>query len=1219
MKRWLALLAGLLLLGTGGGLWGLYALVEKGAAAKPFWEATLSKVLRTPVHIGSLASQRQGMWPALLANEVDLGPRGFVRHASLRVNPLHMLRVWALLPDRLHLEGVRLQVIPDAAPGQLMHSISKVGHIEISDAEVTYQTARQTVPLQSISLKLDVVGGMQHLSVFGHVGGLSFVGRGVGQLDTMDGTLHLELAGGALPPGLVFLGQGEARLALEARSGRLVKAGGSLDAESLILPLGERGVPFERIVGGFQWQHRDGSSSLGHLILRDVNVRMHGEAMTMKRLEVAGNPMEGGELFVEAEAIPMRILAQAAQTFAGQGGEALAALGDRGVVRNVHAAFPADGPMALQATADGLALQSPWGRMEETHGSVLLQGPHLRADLQQGRMVVTTPMLFGRATTFATHGVVEMDFADTRLAAFRLIDTHVENQDLAADLTLQLQLHQGESPQIQTKLQLQRARVEAMADYLPHAWVGEEVRLWLGKALRAGRIDGGHLELAGPLQGFPFRGDQGPGLFVASLQVHDATFDYAPPWPAITSMQGNITFGGPTLAVVIQQGRIAGTRIRQAVATMDDLRTLHLKVSADLEASMTTYLRFLKTAPFSQDMGWLDALWGKGDATAHLELGLPLHHDQAQHIGVATTMRGVEVGYGKSPLHVTGLEGTLRYEDGFFLSSGLDGQWGGAPLRATLQRAGLQSKILASGSLRGASAPSLLGLPSVLEGQAPWDLQLAFGHGAIDGALHSDLRGLAVALPEPLGKRAQEQYPLQLELHQRIAQPLVELTARYGKGSRVQLFIDEHGTVRRGTIGVGTAPASLPVDGLALRARLPHLAVSDVSMFKGSSAAGLALPWREVRLDVGRLDLGAGHRGPLVVRMQREASGDWRGTVAGQLARGILQRQGETWRLQLDHLQLPQDTGAWSFLHRDGGTSFDAARPWPSLEMKVDHLQLGERPLGHLQVQGISLADGGSIEATWRPPGGRIEAQVGCTRANQPPCSAALELHALQEQAFWQALQPWVGGLRAKSATVGFAGEYPARSAHAGSLPGLPDGALRFAIRDGVIEDIKPGAGKLLGILGLHALSRRLRLDFSDLREPGLAFNSIKGSFEIHQGVATTRDTTLLGPIGRMASRGWVDLGRGQLDQHLEITPGIGAELALGGLIAGGPVVGGAMLLAGTVLHKPLGALTTLRYHVHGDWSAPVIEKEKGRLSSGGKRTSEAFFDKGMVPGEHDG
>lgn len=1208
MKRWLALLTGLLLLATGGSLWGLYALVEKGAAAKPFWETTLSKLLHTKVRIASLSSQRQGMWPALRADGVDLGSRGFVQHASLRVNPLHMLRVWALVPDRLQADGLQLHIAPDAAPGQLMQVIGQISHIEIRNATIVYQTPRQTLPLQSVHLRLDTTAwGMQRLMVSGHLGGVSFVGRGSGHLHPMDGNLHLELAGGTLPPGLVFLGHGAMRMVLEARSGQLLKAGGQLEAENLILPLGEHGVPFERIAGGFQWQHRAGSSPVGHLVLRDVGVRMHGEAMTMKRFEVVGNPMDGGELFVEAKSIPMRILAQAAQAFAGQGGEALAALGDRGVARDVRASFPAHGAVTLQATADGLTLQSPWGRMEETHGHVHLQGNHLRAELRQGRMVVTSPMLFAHAMSFATQGVAEMDFAGTRLAALRLIDTHVENTDLAADLSLQLQLPAAASPVIQTRLHLQRANVSAMADYLPRAWVEEDVRIWLKQALRAGWADQGVLELSGPLQGFPFRGDtQDPGLFVASLQVHDATFDYAPPWPAITGMQGNITFGGPTLAVVIQQGRIAGTDIHQAVATMDDLRRLHLQVDADLRGPMSAYLRFLKDAPFSQgrEMDWLDALWGKGHATAHLQLGLPLRHDQKQHIKVAATMHDAAVGYGKSPLHVSALKGTLRYEDGFFLSSGLDGQWGGAPMHAILQRSGLQSKVIATGNLRGDHGPAMLGLPPILEGQAPWDLQLAFGHGAIAGTLQSDLQGLALALPQPLGKRAQESRPLRLALQQRSTQPLMALSAHYGEQGRAMLFFDEHGHVQKGTIGMGLPPAAMPSDGLALQMKLARLTVADASRLRGASstgpATGLALPWRWVRLDVDQLDLGAGHQGPLMVRAQRHAAGDWRGTVAGRLAGGVVKHQDQAWQLQLDHLQLPQDAATWSLLESSNGGPHDAGRPWPNLEMTVDHLQFGKLPLGGLHVHSSPLADGGTVKATLRPPGGSLALDAHCTRAQQPPCSAAMKLQALREHAFWQTLQPWSGGFRAKRATVRFAGEYPAPSAGAGSRPGIPDGTLHFALYDGVIEGIEPGLGRLFGVFGLNALPRRLKLDFSDLYEPGLTFNSIKGSFEIRQGVAATQDATMLGPIGRMVSKGWVDLGHGRLDQHLAVTPEISTELSLGGLIAGGPVVGGAMLLAGTVLHKPLGALTTLRYHVHGAWNAPVIDKEKGRPAHGG-------------------
>ena len=1210
MKRWLALLTGLLLLGTGGSLWGLYALVEKGAAAKPFWETTLSRLLHTQVRITSLASQRQGIWPALQANGVDLGPKGYVQHVSFRVNPLHMLRVWALLPDRLQADGLRLHIVPEGAPGQLMEAIGQIGQIEIRNAAVVYQTPRQTLPLQDVHLTLETAArGRQRLLVSGHLGGLSFEGHGLGHLHPMDGTLHLELTGGALPPGLVFLGFGTMGITLQARSGQLLEAGGLIEAENLILPLGERGVPFERIAGGFQWQQRDGPSPVGHLVLRDVDVRMHGEALTMKRFEVAGNPMDGGELFMEAQSIPMRILAQAAQAFPGQGGEALAALGERGVVRDVRASFPTHGAVTLQATADGITLHSPWGRMEETHGQVSLQGAQLRATLDQGRMVVTSPMLFAHPMRFAAHGIAEMEFAGARLAALRLIDTHAENTDLAADLDLQLQLPREGSPLIQTRLHLQRANVSAMADYLPPAWVGKEVRTWLKEALQAGRIDQGLLELTGPLQGFPFReGSQDPGLFVASLHVHDATFDYAPPWPAITGMQGNITFAGPTLAVVIQQGRIAGTTIRRVVATMDDLRRLHLKVDADLQGSMSAYLRFLQTAPFSQekDMDWLDALWGKGQASAHLQLGLPLHHDRKQHIVVDATMHDATVGYGKSPLHVSALKGTLRYEDGFFLSSGLRGRWGGAPLHATLRRFGQQSKIIATGSLRGDHGPTLLGLPPILAGETPWNLQLAFGHGTIEGTLDSDLQGLALALPPPLGKRAQESRRLRLDLQQHSTQPQVAVSARYGEQGQARLLFDAHGRVQKGTIGVGLPPAAMPSDGLALQMRLARLAVADISSLEGTASMGQALPWRSVRLDVDQLDLGAGHRGALLVRAERHAAGDWRGTVAGRLARGLLRRQDQAWRFQLDHLLLPQDPAAWSLLTSSNGAPHDASRPWPHLEMAVDRLLFGEYPLGRLQVHSSPLADGGAAKVTLQPPGGSLVLEARCTAGQHPPCNAAMRLQAMQEQAFWQTFRPWNSGFRAKKATVRFAGEYPPSSDSPGAPLGIPDGTLHLALYDGVIERIKPGLGRLFGVFGLQALPRRLKLDFSDLYEPGLAFNSIQGSFAIRQGVATTEGVTLLGPMGRMVSKGWVDLEHGRLDQHLVVTPEVGSELAVGGLIAGGPVVGGAMLLAGTLLHKPLGALTTLRYHVHGAWDAPVIakenkeNKEKGKPAGGG-------------------
>ncbi|NIQ11543.1 MAG: AsmA-like C-terminal region-containing protein, partial [Gammaproteobacteria bacterium] len=68
------------------------------------------------------------------------------------------------------------------------------------------------------------------------------------------------------------------------------------------------------------------------------------------------------------------------------------------------------------------------------------------------------------------------------------------------------------------------------------------------------------------------------------------------------------------------------------------------------------------------------------------------------------------------------------------------------------------------------------------------------------------------------------------------------------------------------------------------------------------------------------------------------------------------------------------------------------------------------------------------------------------------------------------------------------------------------EGVVQVKIDDGRIEDVKPGAGKLLGLLSLQALPRRLFLDFSDLAEEGLQFTTIEGDIRLAGGDAFTQN-----------------------------------------------------------------------------------------------------------------
>ncbi len=66
------------------------------------------------------------------------------------------------------------------------------------------------------------------------------------------------------------------------------------------------------------------------------------------------------------------------------------------------------------------------------------------------------------------------------------------------------------------------------------------------------------------------------------------------------------------------------------------------------------------------------------------------------------------------------------------------------------------------------------------------------------------------------------------------------------------------------------------------------------------------------------------------------------------------------------------------------------------------------------------------------------------------------------------------------------------------------NGSFELNVSNGRFLDIDPGTGRLFGLLSLQALPRRLTLDFEDLFDKGLVFDSIAGVFQLQDGNAYT-------------------------------------------------------------------------------------------------------------------
>jgi uncharacterized protein YhdP len=156
-------------------------------------------------------------------------------------------------------------------------------------------------------------------------------------------------------------------------------------------------------------------------------------------------------------------------------------------------------------------------------------------------------------------------------------------------------------------------------------------------------------------------------------------------------------------------------------------------------------------------------------------------------------------------------------------------------------------------------------------------------------------------------------------------------------------------------------------------------------------------------------------------------------------------------------------------------------------------------------------------------------------------------------------------------------------------------GHVQLSLEKGQILGLKPGAGRVLGFTSIAALPRRLALDFSDLTDKGLAFDSVHGDFELRDGNAFTENVLLKGPAAEIGLIGRVGLKNKDYDQTAVVTGNVGNSLSIpvASTLVCGPVCGAAALLFTQVFKQPLKGLARGYYRITGSWDNPTVERIK--------------------------
>lgn len=755
-------------------------------------------------------------------------------------------------------------------------------------------------------------------------------------------------------------------------------------------------------------------------------------------------------------------------------------------------------------------------------------------------------------------------------------------------------------PWLDLAVDLSRLQVPATYRYLPAAIMEPELVAWLDRALVSGSGRWGDLRLRGRARDFPF--DRAPGHFHARLQLQDMILDFDPEWPRLEDFEAELQFSGPGLHVHALGGALGPMPVVAVDARVPDLAHAELAVDAELAGSGEELLATVHVSPvLARDLApRLEELEFSGDHRLFLGLHIPLQDPQAEvRLEGRLGFEGGGLAWSPWQLRLVAVNGELGFDAEGLTGGAVTARLGAIPIRLDVLEPGESSAgritRLGFGGRFGIRelADSLAGPAPPMGwagGAAQWTALLTLGANGSPPQLEllSDLQGIALALPPPLGKTAEDAMPLRVALAPRAGGRL-SVAAEAGVSSARLEFrgMPANPSLEAGDIRIDSGVADWPqTPGLAIRGRLARLDLAAIA----DALTGGAGPLRELDLEVGQLRLGELDLATVSARATRESAGI-RLALAGERLSGQGYVPNEPalaspLTFALDHLDLH-----WPEQEETAPADEDAIDPpeLPPLILRAADLRLQGVPLGPLTLE-VRPAPGGFVvhdvlvdAGQWRMHGNaQWRGAAGQQRAG---ITVALQSENLGQTLSALGLQsPLQGGQGAIDAALAWSG--PLWDLDFATLEGHAD----MAVEQGALLEVRPGVGRVLGALNIGSLSRRLRLDFSDVFQDRLSFDSIRGRLRFADGQMTTEDLVVESPAASIRIEGRAGLIARDHDQIVTVTPRVSGSLPIAGVLAGGPAVGAALFLAERVFHGEIDQMARRRYHLGGTWDAPEIE-----------------------------
>lgn len=754
--------------------------------------------------------------------------------------------------------------------------------------------------------------------------------------------------------------------------------------------------------------------------------------------------------------------------------------------------------------------------------------------------------------------------------------------------------------------------------------LGEDTLHWLDTSILQGRAEDINLIVKGRLADFPFvdkqhRPDSKLGQFKVTAKVSNALLEYGTGWPHIEGLGLDLLFEGKRMELNAHTGHIFGNQIVKSKTTIEQLDADNpiLNVVSEVKGPVAEAIHFVNNSPVREvTQGFTEDLKTSGGGKLALSLKIPMNNvESSQYKGAYTITNGTLESATIPSLNR--INGTLEFTENSLSAKNIRASAFNSPLIFNVQSGKDKSiRVAARGRFNDEAIKQTLGKTAqYLSGTVEWAADIVMQKPKISIGIRSDLFGLTSSLPSPFDKDANERIGMRIDKKQDGTTDVTTVALGSRLGARVisalennQLRMDR-AVVNLNDRGPNSgfnaynefsnlmrSPKGLQVYGTLdyLNADSWRKVNADLKADQAAQPATSAqnrLMLGKTDLKITALDIFDRRINQLHIQnktaqdnlqfniQSREISGDvqWASQNNGKLIARLsnLVIPDASPRLKAAPSAITEPVKNFQKLEQD----------YPALDITASNFQFNKKQLGGLELVAYPQQDDWIIKKLkLTNPDSTLSAEGEWNNWTRNP-NTRLTVNwdmqdlgnTLNRLGYPDVIKGGQGDLKGQLNWAGSPHEFDTLSLN---------GNLQFEMNKGQVLQVKPGVGRLFGLLSLQSLPRRLSLDFRDLFNSGFAFDKITATVLIDRGILRSDNFMMAGPAADVSIKGETNLRTETQQLHVKVVPNISDSVSLAAL-AGGPLAGAIAFLAQKVLKDPLNKIVSTEYDIVGTWDEP--------------------------------